>query len=169
MVRQLLIITIFIFVFLGCRSVPSSNPGITSYFIGFSIADIDTLVLRKYKANDSFHHLIDTLQVTTNIYSGAAYRTSHDTTSVDFNNIGGSEKDIFPGSDWQVYIPALNKTVSVSNLVCPPKESDCFKCGCYNEIASFEQDGQATVPARGIVLAAFSNNIGYGYGLIIRK
>src|ERR1700733_12487397 len=100
MIKQFVIISILLFAIAGCKEVPCGKAFISPYFVGFQIADIDTLILRQYKPNDSFHHLIDTLFVSNNIYaSGAFYHSSNDTTAVGFSIISGAEKDLYPGAD----------------------------------------------------------------------
>ena len=84
-----------------------SDTQVSPAFIGYSISDIDTLVTRKFKMGDNFQTLLDTLII---INGGRGYfLTSNDTTIAGFSNI-------MAGFDWQLYIPAKNKTVSITNI-----------------------------------------------------
>ncbi|MHA4809493.1 hypothetical protein ACX0G9_15375 [Flavitalea flava] len=110
--------------------------------IGFSTSEADTLILRRYKENDNFQHLIDTLTIvnsaTNNGLGAGIYTTLHDTTIIDIN-ISSPYSSIVSGYDWQLYIPEKNKTISFSNIVTA--QSGGGK-GCSQPIVSFEQDGQ---------------------------
>ena len=83
------------------------DTSISPAFVGYSISDIDTFVTRKFIIGDNFQTLIDTL-IIVNFGSGY-FLTSGDTTVVYFSNIKA-------GFDWQLYIPAKNKTVSITNI-----------------------------------------------------
>jgi hypothetical protein len=149
MPKKFFIAFIVLISFSGCGPAPCANGPITPFFIGFSPGDIDTLVVRQFKPDDNFQHLTDSTLFINHV--NILYTTSNDTAIVNFNHISGEEKYILPGSDWQIYIPSINKTISISNIISPQSESSCFKCGCLNVIKSFEQDGQSTIPQLGAV------------------
>src|SRR5215217_1929453 len=95
---------------------PCQKNYISPVFIGYSQADIDTIVLRAYMPNDNFQHLIDTF-----IYNNCCatiYTTRGDTTVVYLNS-SNPDHWISAGFDWQIYIPAKNKTVSITKIVSP--------------------------------------------------
>lgn len=77
---------------------------------------MDTLIVRQFEPDDNFLHLIDTT-LFTNDPKVAFYYTSHDTTIVVLNILSGEEKYIIPNYDWQIYIPAKNKTILISKIV----------------------------------------------------
>jgi hypothetical protein len=90
------------------------NLPIQPAFIGFASSDIDTFVLRKFKANDSYQNLIDTFIVNGNYSS---FNTSNDTTTVFINDATNDGKaGILVGFDWQIFIPSKNKTVLISDI-----------------------------------------------------
>jgi hypothetical protein len=137
------IITIFLlsFIFLlSCKRECVKN-SVSPVFIGFSPADIDTFVLRAYKSNDNYQHLVDTVLV--RLGGRGIYTTSGDTTTV-FVNDSDPNHSISPGFDWEVYIPAKNRTISISDI----KETQIKNYGrvCWNPINSFIQDGRIVVP-----------------------
>ncbi|MGZ3778356.1 MAG: hypothetical protein ACXVIY_06975 [Mucilaginibacter sp.] len=110
-------------------------------FIGFAPADIDTIVLRAYTRGDNFQHLVDTVVIVNQ--NAIIYTTSHDTTIVDANS-SNPNHFVNPNFDWKIYIPAKNKTISISNIM-----SDATKGPgrtCLNPILSFVQDGETVVP-----------------------
>jgi hypothetical protein len=67
---------------------------------------------------------------------------------VEMNVISGEYKYLLPGDDWQIYLPAKNVTVSVSNIASPQMHYKCFgdDCGCVNRIDSFMQNGNEEIP-----------------------
>jgi hypothetical protein len=116
---------------------------INPVFVGYSLSDIDTLLLRRYKANDSFNILIDTMTFVSpstgiNGPNYGVYRTSNDTTFVDIN-VKADYTPISYGYDWELYIPAKNRTVSISAIT---NTQNTGNKGCGNPITSFVQDGQ---------------------------
>ena len=127
---------------MGCPEHPCQPNYINPAFIGFGPADIDTIVLRAYKRGDNFQHVTDTF-VITNHYS-AIYTTSHDTTIVDINP-SDPNNIINANFDWQIYIPAKHRTVSISNIMTDATQG---RRGCSNPIISFIQDGQTIAPQR---------------------
>jgi hypothetical protein len=148
MVRILLIILLAILTspLFSCRNALCGDTYIIPVFVGYSSRDLDTIVLRKFKAGSDFQVLEDTT-IFTNNDTVAAYYASNDTTIVEMNILSGEYKYLLPGDDWQVYLPAKNVTVSVSNIVSPQMHFKCFgDCGCVNQIDSFMQNGNEEIP-----------------------
>jgi hypothetical protein len=138
-----LLLASVMFAFVSCGPDTFCVPDlINPVLIGFSTSDIDTLILRRYKPNDNYRTLIDTLLIvnpaTNNGFSDGIYSTSNDTTIVCINE-GPPYEPISYGHDWIVYIPAKNKTIFISNIVSNQNEE---KKGCSAPIASFVQDSQ---------------------------
>ncbi len=105
-----------------CKNIPCGPNNILAVFVGFQESDIDHFVIRRYKANDNYQHLIDTFIITNPSvnggYANGRYTISNDTTIV-FVDDNYPDNGIFPGYDWIVYLPALNKSISVSNIISP--------------------------------------------------
>jgi len=115
-------------------------------FIGFSAGELDTVVVRSYPLNDNFLHPIDSM-IFTRTETPGMYITSNDTTFVALNHISGPLKYIMPGHDWQIYLPAINRTISFSAINSPRTHMHCFgDCWCVNPINSFVQDTALVVP-----------------------
>ncbi|MDQ6763785.1 MAG: hypothetical protein M3015_14315 [Bacteroidota bacterium] len=132
----LLILTIGIY---GCsREVPCNDTDIELGFIGFDKSELDTLIIRKYMANDNYQHLVDTL-----IYPSdtSGLNQSHDTI-----RIRPAYDLIKYGNDWQIFIPAKNKTILISDIKSEQKEIKCHftftksNCYCINPIYSVKLD-----------------------------
>ena len=147
--------------FSGCGPNPCQDTYITPLFIGFTDAEIDTLVVRQFIPNDNFAHVRDSAIFDAN---KVFYSRHTDTVLVLFNVISGREKYIMPGADWQIFIPSLNRTISISNIESPQTEGPCFKCGCRNPINSFTQDAQTVTPGTAPI-----PNSGDNYILYIKK
>jgi hypothetical protein len=138
MQRLMNLLLLSLVLFVGCK-LPCNKGFISPAFVGFSPADIDTFILRAYRPNDNYLHLIDTIIVQ---HAGTTiYTTSNDTTFVDINT--NINQQIVPDFDWQIYIPAKNRTVLISNIVSEHIEGGHL---CNNPINSFLQDGQLIIP-----------------------
>ena len=85
-------------------------------FTNYLPADIDTFVLRKFKPGDNYQTLIDTFVV--DYGYDVVYQTSNDTISV---LVTDGKNGIKAGFDWQLYIPATNKTVLISDIISEKK------------------------------------------------
>src|SRR5664279_127739 len=128
------------------REYNCSNDTLKLTFIGYTKANVDTLIIKKYAANTNFQQLQDSMMF---ILDTAGISQSNDTIS-----FGGNKPNnvIQFGSDWQVMVPSTNKTVAISNIVSPQQQGKCsagyfdkIACVCYNSIQSLVQDGQ-TIP-----------------------
>lgn len=125
-------------------------------FINYLPSEIDTFVIRKFKANDKFQTLIDTFVVIYGYYG--LYRTSNDTTSV---LITDGKNGIRAGYDWQLFIPAKNKTILISDIISEKKKgignwgicsldpgpsctNDIFSVKVNNQIINFSNSDTAS-------------------------
>ncbi len=153
-----------VFVFASCtKEYDCDDLQIKLAFIGFPPSDIDTFVLRKFKPADNYQNLIDTFIVRYGYYG--SYETSNDTTTVFVTD---GKNGIKAGYDWQIFIPAKNKTVFVSDIVSEKKTGKrgygIFSLdpapGCTNDIFSVKKDNQ---------VINFSNSGTAEYYLFIRN
>lgn len=111
-------------------------------FVGFSPADLDTIIVKQFSQNDSFDNLIDSLLVIDPVLNnglGYAIYTSWSDTTLLTINVGAPHYPIMPGYDWTIYIPAKNKTITISQIKSPVESGNK---NCSNPITSFIQDGQ---------------------------
>lgn len=146
---SILIITLIAVLFASCgreREIECDNPQIKTAFIAYASSDIDTFIIRKFKVADNYQTLLDTFRVTYG-WSGV-YAASNDTTTVSIND---GKHGIIAGFDWQVFIPATNKTVFISDIVSDKKTGKCRygifsmdKQGCYclNRVYSAKMNNQ---------------------------
>ncbi len=162
--KNVVLVLISIIVLTSCdRTVPCANQFVTPAFIGFNLSDLDTVIIREYEKGNNFSHLLDTAVIISDS-NILASRSSNDTTIVLLNYISGEEKYILPDHDWQIYIPAQNMIVSMSNFISPQTDERCVLGGdlcpsCLNTIDSFLQNGQQVIPQ-------YSTINYYGSGLL---
>ena len=131
--------------FISCtREYDCDDQQIPIAFISYLPSDIDTFVIRKFKPNDNFQTLLDTVAVKYGYYG--EYLVFNDTTVVTVYSSDG----IKAGFDWQVFIPAKGKTVAISQI---NSEKSTGKRGwgifsmdpadpCINRIFSVKIDNQ---------------------------
>lgn len=135
---------IFILVFASCKQEHDCiDMQIGTAFIGFKASDLDTIVLRKYEAGSNFTNLIDTLILVSG--NNTIHIVNNDTTRVLVSEVNNSSGVKF-GNDWQIYVPAQNRTIHVSQIIREKKTIKCGGgmdkqgCACNNPILSFKQD-----------------------------
>jgi len=172
--RKHLLVTALIATFLtGCISKPCTPGHLAAGFIGFSPAELDTVIYRSYEANGAFNKLLDTELVTKTTWE---YQSSGDTTVIENSWITReSANDLLrPGVDWEIYLPAAKKTTRISNITFDQTEKTAFflndRWGCIAPITSYNQDGQSTM-AKALSFGQATNgySIFYGYTLFIHK
>ncbi len=143
MKKALFLITITI-VFSSCsRSIDCIDPPIYISFISFPPNSLEKIVIKKFGKDNNFQNLIDTLQVTTGV--GSIIK-SGDTSHLSLGNPKNYPK---PGFDWQIFIPSINRTISISDInkvdktgKCAAMQKDCF---CDNEILGLRVNNQAAI------------------------
>lgn len=152
---KIVLIYLSSFAFLSGCEYRCSDRRITPLFIGFLPTDIDTVLFKAYVANDNYQHLVKTISVIAS--QGAGIDTSANDTAVIKATVVDPAYFITPGYDWQIFIPAKNRTVSISNIVSP--ETEGHSKGCWNPINSFIQDNQLIVPQ--FVISPYPLTVGY--------
>jgi hypothetical protein len=144
MKQTILVLLVIIMALAACNRVACTASGIIPVFVGFSVSDLDTLIIREYERGNNFATPIDTNVVISDKAYG--FTSLHDTVFVGQTTFYEGKQYFLADHDWQLYIPAQNITVSFSNFDSPqtheeyPLISDIG--GCTNPIYSFEQNGQ---------------------------
>lgn len=143
---QLATILFISLAFSGCtKAYDCEDPQLVPAFVRFLPAEINTFVIRKYQANTNFQNLVDSIVVS--LGGKSQYYTSNDTTSVFVTD---GRNGIRAGYDWQLYIPARNRTVSITEIVSEKKRGKQVygifsmdkKPGCVNFVYSVKVDNQ---------------------------
>jgi hypothetical protein len=131
----------------GCKNYICSNNQILTAFVGIDQNDIDSFVLRRYKANDNYQTLIDSFVVINSAINGssgnAVYTAANDSTIVVYVNNGNPGSGIFAGYDWQLYIPTLNLTSDIYDILIPQTNG---VEPCNNPLLSYMQDSTLVSP-----------------------
>jgi hypothetical protein len=118
---------------------------IQTSFINYAKSDVDTFILRKFKAADNYQTLLDSFTV--GYGCSCSYTNLHDTTNVTV--YGGNA--ITAGFDWQIFIPAANKTILLSDIEAEKKTGtyrtgifsmDKKGCNCWNRVFSAKMNNQ---------------------------
>ena len=161
--KYVLVIALPLLVLCSCgRDIDCADANIQPTFIGYSLADVDTMVLRRYKAGDGFNTLIDTFLITMYNRSGTYVIAGLDrievSTSGVYGNNGEALNAIHVGYDWKLYIPATNKTVAITGIVSEHNSTHCWKCVCYNRVFSYMAD-----------TVTYKPQDGSGYRFLIRR
>jgi hypothetical protein len=160
----ILVLLISIVALASCnRKVACTASAIIPVFVGFTVSDLDTLIIREYDRGTSFAIPIDTNVVVSNKSYGFA--SSGDTIFVSQTWSG---EYFVADHDWQLYIPAQNITVSFNHFDSPQTHQGCFFlsdiCACTNPINSFEQNGQ-----RKLLLTDSINHIVFNNVAVIHR
>jgi hypothetical protein len=139
--RKGIIVLILLALTTGCK-YKCHDRNISTAFIGFPVEKIDTILFKRFEKNSNFSTLIDSYYVTNSELNGGLgtgkYTTSNDTTIV-FVDDNYPDCGMIPGYDFEVFIPATGKIISISNIVSLQTEGGSSRCG--NPIESFMQDG----------------------------
>jgi hypothetical protein len=140
-----LILLSLILLSFGCDYV-CSDRYLNLAFVGFDSAEVNKIVLKQYKTNTAFQNPIDTFLITNedglNPGNLAYIYTTIDDTTVIFNN-QGNQASITDGYDWSIFIPAMDSTIYISNILRTPGNGTH---GCLNPIISFMQDSSIITP-----------------------
>jgi hypothetical protein len=139
--KKILLLIIFIITLLSCsREIECQDPPINLSFIAIPQTALDTIVLRKFTKDDLFRNLVDSLKVKT-------YITNRGDTSIV--SLGDPFYYVTPGFDWQIFLPAINRTVALTEInkrdktgKCAAMTTDCF---CDDEILGLKVDNQPGV------------------------
>lgn len=129
------------------KEVDCKNPQMLTSFIGYTIPELDTLVIRKFKNDGTFTQKLDSFLFFNN---------------TNFNNLAQFGDTIFMQSfnekfnitadhDWQISIPALNKTINIGPFTIEQKKGKCqsglfsmtkVSCDCPNNVKILKLDNQ---------------------------
>ncbi len=156
--KDTLTLVLLITCFSCSRNIDCTDPPILTSFISFSQNSLDTLVFRKFVKGTNFQTLVDTVYITQQYVRLIEQRG--DTSNVILHNPELYPK---PGFDWQIFVPEINRTISITDITKSDKTTKCaamqmpVNCLCYDEILTLKVDNQ---------LGVLQTNP--GYNLIIR-
>lgn len=108
-------------------------------FTGFTISEVRGFTIRQYIKDDANGEPIDSAQY---IYSGAQQIASRDTfTFSDYRTVGDLQ-GIAINYDWEVYVPAVNRTYRFTAILNEGVNDRLVRCNdnetsCVNQINQF--------------------------------
>ncbi|HEY8688508.1 MAG TPA: hypothetical protein VIM07_04675 [Chitinophagaceae bacterium] len=140
---KLLLLLIILSCISACGKCPCVDSNIDPAFIGFNPSEVDTIIIRKYSKNNNFNTLIDTAFFDNK--TSFQIQKSNDTISFPYRPGNFS---IDKNYDWVLFLPSINRTFKISNIVSPQVSLPCpNKVQCVNPINSLNIDGVVSVPA----------------------
>jgi hypothetical protein len=128
-----------IFILVSCGNCPCIPADLNISFAGFSDAECDTLVLKKFRKGSNYNNQQDSILLT-----GIVFNRSNDTLKMV----------AFPGNavlesryDYQLEIPAINRQFRIGDINEIQEEQHCGifntnKVACINSITSYKVDGK---------------------------
>lgn len=148
---KLILLSIFFALVLGLSSCNKTcfctTATLYPNYVGFTSAETDSVILRRYTKASQFTRLIDTVVVTAN---NAQFSFSQDTLSI---RSGDAALRIRSFYDYILYLPEANRSDSVYGIYetrDTEKGSRDLECNCINRILSFYQNNnliQVTDPS----------------------
>jgi hypothetical protein len=126
--------------FTSCHNcICALSEGLRLGLISFDSTEIDTMIIRKFDKGSNFSHLIDTSQWDR---SKVAFYSYNDTFQMGAFLGGILLQSKF---DYQVFIPAVNRTINITEINEPQLEGDCRgKVACGNIITSVRLNSDLT-------------------------
>ena len=129
------------FVSCSCKGLVQCGTGSLGFrIIGYSITDIDSMLMVRYKAGSNFDSLIDT----SGMYpDNGDYGLNHETCFLDWAAAAGY--------DYKIIFPTVGTTFLISNMQVsgPSSEEMSYKCeegspqqSCDRTVTSFTVNGQ---------------------------
>jgi hypothetical protein len=107
-------------------------------FVGFTEAERDTIVYRKYEKNGSFTSLIDTTLISkADIISSTVGQDSIGLSSNKYPDLNTK----FFAYDWELYLPGANRTVRISDVTPQFTQERESSAQCQSYTSSVKVDG----------------------------
>jgi len=134
---SLIILSAFLISCHTCICGPSD--GLRLGMISFTPTEIDTLITRKFSKGSNFSLQIDS---TIMDESNVMFRAQNDT----FQMVSWRGDILLPSKfDYQIFIPAVNTTINITEINEPQLEGDCRgKVACGNIITSVRLNSDLT-------------------------
>lgn len=146
MIRYSYVLAVYLlisFLITGCGKCPCIDSfGKAPAFIGFSINETDTFIIRRYGKGSNFQLLQDTLLADNSVIN---FQVRNDTiaSSSHFSNV-----NLLSNYDYQLVLPALNKVFNITDMLETKEYQPCnsifnnTKIQCVNGITSYKINGQ---------------------------
>jgi hypothetical protein len=147
--------------FYGCGHQCNCNlTVITPSFVGYTVAETDSIKIIKYKEGSQFGVSLDSILVATKNY----YSVSHADT-IDFPDPFGNNFAVTSGFDWKIINLSDNKVISLSDIQTSERTKHCGGIyddevlrTCYSPITSFAANGAVINPANDLGVTRYYIN-----------
>ena len=130
-----------IFIAQGCKKNKEDCPFLAPQlvFVGFTEAERDTIIFRRYENNGLFTSPLDTLlvakaDITVNIVGQDSVALS----SVKYPDINSK----FFANNWEIYFPGAGRTVRISEVLPTFTKEREASAQCQSYVSSVNVDGQ---------------------------
>ena len=126
----------------SCGKYPCSpSTGLRLAFVSYTEAETDTVILKQYVKGSQFNTVMDSLLIDTTVLR---FVSRNDTL---FPAVLLSTTLMISQYDYRVYLPAVNRTYNITDIVEEKKYLkrgflSTTKEGCGNPITSYALDGQ---------------------------
>ena len=139
---------------------PCMDSVLMPVFTGFNKPeDLTAIVFRVFKQGDNFREVKDSLYIHEPLHKIGT--VSGDTLHIWLNGDYTRKRHYYvmaPGFDWEIYLPELNRTFRITDII--NKRTEGKGIYCVNEITSCSIDGKTTYPV-------YFDKIGFPSGFII--
>ena len=140
------------------REIDCIDPPLITSFISFPQNSLDTLIFRRFERGSNFQTQVDSVYLT-QVHIRLIEERG------DTSKLILLDPDLYPkpGFDLQIFVPAVNRTISITEITKRDKTRNCatmqmpVNCQCYDEILTLKTDNQ-----RGVL------ETNAGYNLILR-
>jgi hypothetical protein len=126
-----------------CRTVKCSAVMLNMNLVGFQPSEMNSIVIRKYVANDNFQVQKDMMTIF-NLSALNPYK-SGDTTFLSLAGNGIMHFQLSTGFDYMIQLPGANRSYRISDIIESPREIQHCKDEdadfCENEIVSYKVEG----------------------------
>jgi len=128
----------------SCTSTPCFTGSFHFGLKGFTQAEADTILVRRYFPGSNFAGVADSFLLT------PGFRVQQDT--LEITSISMPESFLSAGYDYQFYFPAIDKTIRLTGITEENREIkhsifNNVKVGCENTITGMKADGISLTPA----------------------
>ncbi len=135
---------VFLITTFGCgHKYTCPKEYLSPVYISYSLPEIDTLILKRFKSGTNFSELVDSVLIT---YNNCTYFSQRDTISLFINR---EEYRFSNAFDWELTNPTDRKTVSISNMqfdLVETKSGGLFSMDpspCSSPLVTYKRDGIA--------------------------
>lgn len=149
MTRTLILFFSILLLGISCttKDVECTNPRMEAYFIGYTVPELDTLIIRKYRNDGTFTQKLDSMIFIHNNGLNTLFQNGDTIAMAAYRE----EFNIKADFDWQIIIPSINKTINIGPFTIEQKKGKCrsglfnftrVNCDCPNNVKILKLNSQ---------------------------